>query len=948
MKPPHSGVNIRFLALLFFNNGLLLFSAFVCVNSQTTDDASAMFALKKSLNPPPDALSWSDPDPCKWDQISCSENRVTRIQIGHRNLQGTLPLQLSSLTQLQRLELQWNNISGPLPTLKGLSSLQVLMLSNNHFTSIPPDFFSGMSSLQSVEIDNNPLSAWDIPHSLRNASTLQNFSANSANVSGNIPSFFGPDEFPGLTTLHLALNNLEGELPLAFSGSQIESLWVNGQKLSGAIDVIQNMTFLKEAWLHSNVLSGPLPDFSGLKNLVTLSLRDNLFTGPVPMSLVDLDSLKVVNLTNNFLQGPMPKFKDSVSVDMIKDTNSFCLPQPGDCDPRVDTLLSIVRLMNYPRKFSENWKGNDPCSDWSGITCNDGNITIVNFENMGLTGTISPDFGSLESLQRLVLANNNLTGTIPVELTTLPGLMQVDVSNNQLHGKIPPFKSNIIVKTDGNPNIGKDKVGPNSEGISSSGGTVPDSENNHLNSNKKSRNWIAVVVFSVIGGVFVLCLIGVAGFCLYKSKQKRFSRVQSPNAMVVHPRHSGSDNDSVKITVAGSSVSVGGISETHTISATETSDIQMVEAGNMVISIQVLKNVTNNFSKENILGQGGFGTVYKGELHDGTKIAVKRMECGAIAGKGTAEFKSEIAVLTKVRHRHLVALLGYCLDGNEKLLVYEYMPQGTLSRHIFNWGDEGLQPLEWTRRLTIALDVARGVEYLHGLAHQSFIHRDLKPSNILLGDDMRAKVADFGLVRLAPEGKASIETRIAGTFGYLAPEYAVTGRVTTKVDVFSFGVILMELITGRKALDESQPEESMHLVTWFKRMHLNKDMFRKAIDPTLDLNEETLASISTVAELAGHCCAREPYQRPDMGHAVNVLSSLVELWKPTDQSSDDIYGIDLEMSLPQALKKWQAFEGTSHMDSSSSSYLPSLDNTQTSIPTRPYGFAESFTSVDGR
>ncbi|XP_059307847.1 receptor protein kinase TMK1 [Lycium ferocissimum] len=941
-------LGLKLVTFLVLSVSTFLFLGVEC-QKNNDDDVSVMLALKKSLNPSQD-LGWLDPDPCKWNHVGCSNKRVIRIQIGHMNIQGTLPQELAKLTELERLELQYNNISGPLPSLSGLSSLQVLMLSNNQFSSIPADFFTDMSSLQSVEIDNNPFVGWEIPESLRNASSLKNFSANSANVTGKIPSFLSPDEFPGLVNLHLALNNLEGELPSSFSGFLLESLWLNGQKLTGGIDVLQNMTLLKEVWLHSNGFSGPLPDFSGLKALARLSLRDNSFTGPVPTSLVNLESLKAVNLTNNLFQGPMPKFKDSVAVDLTKDTNSFCLPQPGDCDPRVNTLLSIAKAMNYPRKFAENWKGNNPCADWFGLTCTNGNVTIVNFQKMGLSGTISPEFASLKSLQRIVLADNNLTGTIPEELTTLTSLTELDVSNNQIYGKVPAFRNNNILKTGGNPDIGKEKSDATSQGGTpgSSPGSGSD-DGNAQAARKKSNRWIGIVVFSVIGGVFMLCLIGVAAFCLYKSKQKRFSRVQSPNAVVMHPRHSGSDNDSVKITVAGSSVSVGAVSETHTVSASETGDnVQMVEAGNMVISIQVLKNVTNNFSEENILGQGGFGTVYKGELHDGTKIAVKRMENGIITGKGLNEFKSEIAVLTKVRHRHLVGLLGYCLDGNEKLLVYEYMPQGTLSEHLFNWAEEGKKPLEWTKRLTIALDVARGVEYLHSLAHQSFIHRDLKPSNILLGDDMRAKVADFGLVRLAPEGKGSIETRIAGTFGYLAPEYAVTGRVTTKVDVFSFGVILMELITGRKALDETQPEESMHLVTWFRRMHLNKDTFRKAIDPAIDLSEETLASVSTVAELAGHCSAREPYQRPDMGHAVNVLSSLVELWKPSDECSEDIYGIDLDLSLPQALKKWQAYEGTSHMDSSSSSYLPSMDNTQTSIPTRPYGFAESFTSSDGR
>ncbi|CAN4107634.1 unnamed protein product [Withania somnifera] len=942
LKKPHLG----FMCLLVF------LSYVVSVNCQgsAATDAEVMQELKKLVNPP-SSLTWTDPNPCNWDKVDCSKDgRVTRIQVGDQGLKGSLPPNMSNLTELQVFEVQKNELTGALPSFAGLNSLQSILVSNNGFTSIPSDFFDGMTSLQSVYLDYNPFSPWSVPESLKGASSLKTFSAVSTNITGKIPDFLG-DSLPSLIDLHLSFNNLEGSLPSSFLGSSIQTLWLNGRqgRLNGSIDVVKNMTGLTQLWLQSNEFSGPLPDFSGLTQLQDCNLRDNSLTGPVPDSLINLPSLNVVNLTNNLLQGPMPKFPSSVREDILPDTNSFCLSQPGPCNSQVNTLLLVAKDVGYPRQFAENWKGNDPCSPWMGVTCDSGNITVLNFQKMGLTGTISPSYSSITSLQKLILANNFLTGTIPKELTLLPNLRELDVSNNQLYGKIPPFKSNIVVKTEGNVNIGKDNPPPSAPGTPS--GSSPSSPDGggggqaRGNGGKKSST--GVVVGSVIGGVCgAAVVIWMFVFCLYRKKRKRSGRVQSPHTVVIHPNHSGSDQDAVKITIAGSSVN-GGTTETHSVGSSAPGDLHIVEAGNMVISIQVLRNVTNNFSEENILGRGGFGTVYKGELHDGTKIAVKRMESGVMSEKGLDEFKSEIAVLTKVRHRHLVALLGYCLDGNERLLVYEYMPQGTVSRYLFNWKHEGLKPLEWTRRLTIALDVARGVEYLHGLAQQSFIHRDLKPSNILLGDDMRAKVADFGLVRLAPEGKTSLVTRLAGTFGYLAPEYAVTGRVTTKIDVFSFGVILMELITGRKALDESQPEESMHLVPWFRRMHINKETFHKAIDPTIELDEETLASVSTVAELAGHCCAREPYQRPDMGHAVNVLSSLAELWKPAEVDEDEIYGIDYDMTLPQAVKKWQALEGMSGIDGSSS-YLGSSENTQTSIPTRPSGFADSFTSSDGR
>ncbi|KAF8117492.1 hypothetical protein N665_0009s0019 [Sinapis alba] len=942
--------------LLYLLLSLLNFAA-------SQDDATIMQSLKSTLNLTSD-VDWSNPNPCKWETVQCDgSSRVTRIQLKQKGIGGTLPSNLGKLSELIVLEFFSNKISGSIPDLSGLTHLQTLNLHDNLFDSTPKNLFSGMNSLQEVYLDNNPFPSWEIPETVKEATSLKNLSLINCNVTGSIPDFFSSETLPSLASLKLSRNQLHGGLPESFAGSSLQQLYLNGQKLNGSISVLQNMTSLVEIDLQGNAFSGPIPDLSGLQSLRLFNVRENQLTGVVSPSFTGLKSLTVVNLTNNYFQGPTPLFDKSVGVDVIANTNSFCLDTAGTpCDPRVEILLSVAESFGYPVKLAMSWKGNDPCDSWLGITCSGSNITVVNLGRQELTGTISPSLAKLTSLETINLSNNKLTGSIPNELTTLPKLRTLDVSNNNIYGDVPKFRGSVNVVTTGNVNLGKDgPVSPSGETPASprgskgtSGGTGSGSESG---SSKKSSS--VRIIVPVVGGVVgALCLVGL-GVCLYAKKRRRPAKVQSPNTnMVIHPHHSG-DSDAIKLTVAASSLNNGGgggTESSYSHSGSANSDIHVVESGNLVISIQVLRSVTNNFSEENILGRGGFGVVYKGELHDGTKIAVKRMESSSVVSdKGLAEFKSEITVLTKMRHRHLVALLGYCLDGNERLLVYEYMPQGTLSQHLFHWKEEERKPLDWTRRLAIALDVARGVEYLHTLAHQSFIHRDLKPSNILLGDDMRAKVSDFGLVRLAPEGKYSIETRVAGTFGYLAPEYAVTGRVTTKVDIFSLGVILMELITGRKALDETQPEDSVHLVTWFRRVAASKDKdenaFKNAIDPNIKLDEETLASVEKVWELAGHCCAREPYQRPDMSHIVNVLSSLTVQWKPTEVDPDDLYGIDYDLPLPQAVKKWQASEGLSQTgddSGSSSSVYGSKDNTQTSIPTRPSGFADSFTSVDGR
>ncbi|XVE81233.1 hypothetical protein DITRI_Ditri15bG0046700 [Diplodiscus trichospermus] len=910
---------------------LLLLSAVLAA----ADDGATILKIASSFRAVPSGWSSTSSDNyCSWPGINCdNSNRVTSINLPSKSLSGTLSPDISALSELRSVSLQRNSLSGTIPSFANLSNLQSIYLDSNAFTSVSPDAFSGLTSLQTLSIsDNSQLSPWTFPD-LSQSGGLVELQLDNTNLYGTLPDIFG--SMNSLQSIRLSYNNLSGTLPASLGSSGILNFWINNQNggFTGTLEVLSNMTQLYQVWVHKNMFTGPIPDLSKCTGLFDVQLRENQLTGPVPESLINLPNLKNVSLSNNKLQGPFPKFPISVEQ-VINGTNNFCTKNGDPCNPQVTTLLEIAGGFRYPASLSDDWAGNDACQ-WAFITCDtQGNVITVNLAKKGLNGTISPAFGNLTALKNLNLNDNNLTGSIPDGLTKLSGLQLLDVSNNNLSGDIPTFSSSVKFVHSGNSLLGKSSG--SGDGGSSGSGTSGGSSDGNSKSGGNSKNSIALIVGVVVG---VLIFVAVVCFVSYKYiMKKRYGKFG---------KMEGSDAEKGEVkngAIGGGMNGYGGVpGEMQSQSSGDHSDRHFFEGGNVVISIQVLRQVTNNFSEANILGKGGFGVVYKGELHDGTQIAVKRMECVATGTKGINEFQAEIAVLTKVRHRHLVALLGYCINGNERLLVYEYMPQGTLSQHLFEWRENGYAPLIWKQRVTIALDVARGVEYLHSLAQQSFIHRDLKPSNILLGDDMRAKVADFGLVKNAPEGKYSVETRLAGTFGYLAPEYAATGRVTTKVDVYAFGVVLMEIITGRKALDETLPDEKSHLVTWFRRVLINKDNIPKVVDETINCDEETMASIFKVAELAGHCTAREPYQRPDMGHAVNVLGPLVEQWKPTSQEDEGNSGIDFQMSLPQALQRWQADEGTSTMFADTS-----YSETQSSIPAKPSGFQSTFNSSDGR
>ncbi|KAG5556442.1 hypothetical protein RHGRI_006890 [Rhododendron griersonianum] len=937
-----------------------LLLSLVSVVSSVTDpnDFAILDQFRKGLENP-ELLSWppNSNDPCgppSWKHVFCVGNRVTQIQVENVGLKGPLPENFNQLTKLYNLGLQRNQFNGKLPSFSGLSELQFAYLDYNNFDSIPSDFFDGLVSLRTFALDSNPLNAttgWSLPSQLQDSSQLTTLSLMNCNLVGPLPDFWG--NMPSLTSLKLALNRISGALPASFSNLGLQYLWLNGQSgrgMNGPIDVVASMVSLTSLWLHGNTFSGKIPaNIGDLTFLKDFNVNSNDLVGLLPDSLADMQ-LNKLDLNNNQFMGPVPKFK---AVNYTYSSNNFCQSDVGVlCAPEVMALLEFLDAVNYPSKLVSSWTGNDPCGgQWLGVGCDANNkVRIINLAKYNLTGTLSPTIANIASLAQISLSSNHLSGPIPKNWTSLKSLTLLDLSGNNLSAPLPNFSSSVKLSLDNNPLLNSNESEPSPSPINNSppsrGSQSP--PNNHPSTNPTGRSYestqgetsksskLLVIVVPVASFAAVVLL--VVPLLIYCCKKRKDAPYQTPTSLVIHPRDPSDSDNTVKIAVANNSNGSGsgsrnssGIGESH-----------VIEAGNLIISVQVLRKVTNNFAPENELGRGGFGVVYKGELDDGTKIAVKRMESGVINSKALDEFQSEIAVLSKVRHRHLVSLLGYSIEGKERLLVYEYMPQGALSKHLFHWKSLNLEPLSWKRRLNIALDVARGMEYLHSLAHQSFIHRDLKSSNILLGDDFRAKVSDFGLVKLAPDGKRSVVTRLAGTFGYLAPEYAVMGKITTKSDVFSFGVVLMELLTGLMALDEDRPEESQYLAAWFWKIKSSSEKLMNAVDPSLDTKkEETFESISIIAELAGHCTAREPSQRPNMGHAVNVLSPLVEKWKPVDDEKEEYCGIDYSLPLTQMVKGWKEAEekDLSYVD---------LDNSKGSIPSRPTGFADSFTSADGR
>uniref|UniRef100_A0A7N2N0T6 non-specific serine/threonine protein kinase n=1 Tax=Quercus lobata TaxID=97700 RepID=A0A7N2N0T6_QUELO len=352
-----------------------------------------------------------------------------------------------------------------------------------------------------------------------------------------------------------------------------------------------------------------------------------------------------------------------------------------------------------------------------------------------------------------------------------------------------------------------------------------------------------------------------AGGASFVAVQKEHNNVQvSENYLEIHLFWAGKGTCCVPAQgTYGPSISA--------ISATP--ELLGIDAKTFTFSYAELKTTTEDFNPDNKLGEGGFGPVYKGTLNDGRVIAVKQLSVTSHQGKN--QFLTEIATISAVQHRNLVKLYGCCIEGDKRLLVYEYLENKSLDQALF--GKRTLN-LDWSTRFNICLGVARGLVYLHEESRLRIVHRDVKASNILLDSDLIPKISDFGLAKLYDDKKTHISTRVAGTIGYLAPEYAMRGHLTEKADVFAFGVVALELVSGRPNSDSSLEEEKIYILEWAWQLHENNREVDLVDSKLSEFNEEEVKRLIGVSLL---CTQASPTLRPSMSRVVAMLSGDIEV-----------------------------------------------------------------------
>ncbi|XP_075481540.1 putative LRR receptor-like serine/threonine-protein kinase At5g10290 isoform X1 [Primulina tabacum] len=561
-----------------------------------------------------------------------------------------------------------------------------------------------------------------------------------------------------------------------------------------------------------------------------------------------------------------------IGVLMLASLFSFVSP-----DAQGDALIALKDGLNASSGQLKDWNPNlvNPCT-WSKVICDGTIVTTVTLSNMGFTGTLSPKIEILKMLTTLQLQGNGITGKIPEEYGNLTSLTMLDLENNRLTGEIPSSLGNLkkltfLVLSQNNLS-----------------GTIPESLSDLTNlvtiqlasnnlSGKIPENLFQISQYNFTGNN-LNCGINSAHLCAHgseggtsKSKTGIIVGIMVPLLVIVilggllllflwKSRRKGHRRE-VFVDVAG---------EVD----------RRIEFGQLKrFSWRELQLATDSFSEKNVLGQGGFGKVYKGVLADNTKVAVKRLTDFESPGGDTA-FQREVEMISVAVHRNLLRLIGFCTTPTERLLVYPFMQNLSVASRLRDL-KPGEPVLDWPTRKRVALGTARGLEYLHEHCNPKIIHRDVKAANVLLDEDFEAVVGDFGLAKLVDVRKTNVTTQVRGTMGHIAPEYLSTGKSSEKTDVFGYGIMLLELVTGQRAIDFSRLEEEddVLLLDHVKKLQLERRL-DGIVDCNLDQNHN-IHEVEMMIQVALLCTQSSPEDRPAMSEVVRMLEGegLAERWE---------------------------------------------------------------------
>ncbi|KAB1204458.1 hypothetical protein CJ030_MR8G028146 [Morella rubra] len=825
---------------------LLAFIQIVVIAAETDGrDTAFLMSLEKSWQNPPH--NWVGSDPCGslWVGIGCNNSRVTSIMLTGMNLTGQLSGDIGSLTELETLSLTDCGLYGPIPgTIGSLQQLIFLDLNSNKFSGKIPNSIGNLSNLYYLDFTGNQL-------------------------DGSIPVSVGT--LPGLDMLlqakHLLLDNnkLAGSIPSTLGlVKSLEVVRLDRNSLSSPLPTtLRNLTNVSELYLSNNLLTGPMLNLTGMNLLSYLlafyvrMMENTRLQGQIPVNLFSIPNLQSVVLSNNQLNGTLNigtaysnelqyidlQNNSITSFQSITGGQSITLLLVGN--PICENTNSVAR--SYCTVAPSNSSYSTPPNNCSQVSCGSNQVASPHCK-CAYPYTVSIFFMTLSSLD---LGNSSYYSALEELLIQKFQSSELPVDSISLSNPTMESSGYLELTLEVFPS-GEDHF--NQTAISMLGSVLV---------NMTFDPPAAFGPFYIISQPYPYAVL--AGVYAFRQKKRAERATEQNNPFANWDPVLGS----------------GGAPQ--------------LKAAKQFF-FEELKKYTNSFSEANAIGSGGYGKVYKGTLSSGQMIAIKRARKDST--QGGLEFKTEIELLSRVHHRNLVTLLGFCFDQGEQMLVYEYIPNGTLmdslsaspkpdvqhalssfkSSHvqaqISHAGKSGIR-LDWMRRLKVAIGAARGLVYLHEDANPPIIHRDIKSNNILLDERLNAKVADFGLSKLKVDSERSyVSTQVKGTLGYMDPEYYMTQQLTEKSDVYSFGVLMLELITARKPIERGKfiVREVRNVMDKTKVLY----NLQEIIDPAIGLGK-TLEGLEKYVDLAMRCVEESGADRPTMSEAVKEIEDIMQL-----------------------------------------------------------------------